>query len=133
MRPSSTKDWAIHSAISPQYVSHLCCPSSLNTPCFVISLRKTPQSQIVYKNNLFLLIIRNIYFHNNIFNNALESQTQSFSIHPSLQNSSLITFESVETGFSEGKQQNYILYLRNPSIQGRGYRNINKLNKSNIT
>lgn len=102
-------------------------------PCFVISLRKTPQSQILYKNNLFLLIIRNIYFHNNIFNNALESQTQSFSIHPSLQNSTLITFESVETGFSEAKQRNYILYLRNPSIQGRGYRNINKLNKSNIT
>lgn len=53
--------------------------------------------------------------------------------HPSLQNASLITFESVEIGFSEGKQWNHILYLRNPNIQGRGYQNINKLNKFNIT
>lgn len=60
-------------------------------------LKKTPKVKLVYKNNIFLLIIRNI--HNNILNNTLESQTQSLPIHP--YKSHLSYIESVEPGFTE--------------------------------
>lgn len=79
MRPSGTKDWAAHSPIAPQHVSHLCCPLSLSQLCYFP--KENTQSQTMYKNNLFLLIIRNINFYNNISNNDLEFQAQSFSIH----------------------------------------------------
>lgn len=107
---------------------NLCCSPSLYTLSFAVSLKKTLKVRLVYKNNIFLLIIRNI--HNNILNNTLESQTQSLPIH--LYKIHLSYIESVESGFTEREKWIHTLHLRNFSIHEREYHNINKLNKFNI-